>query len=321
MFVAGVDAHTVYALGAGDGRRLWSYTAEARVDSPPTVYQGLAAFGSADGRVDALRASDGALAWRFQAAPQESRVMVFDQLESPWPVPGSVLVVPQAESDRLSATGSASAGLHETLAEPVAREGKCWFAAGRSSYLDGGIQLFTLDFATGKVAHEQTIYSADPKTGKMPLETEGMRMAGLLNDIPAAVGPNVFIRQMSMTSTDAPEKGHLYSTAGYLDPSWFNRTAWGIGEAKTSGLMVLGKDFAYGVEVYGPNFRETAFHAGGGNAVFTPGASAYRLVCFSLKEPSAEAVPQASSARQSRAAAARLAATDRHSSHGDGSRR
>jgi outer membrane protein assembly factor BamB len=260
VFAAGVDAHAVYALGAADGRRLWSYTAEARVDSPPTVYQGLAAFGSADGRVYALRASDGALVWRFRAAPQETRVTVRDQLESPWPVPGNVL----------------------------AHEGKCWFAAGRSSYLDGGIHLFALDFATGKVAHEQTIYSADPKTGKMPLETEGMAMAGLLNDIPAAVGPNVFIRQMCVTSTDGRQEGHLFSSAGYLDPSWFNRTAWGIGEAKTSGLMVLGKDVAYGVEVYGSNFRETAFHAGGGNAVFTPGASVYRLVCFSLKEAASE---------------------------------
>ena len=269
VFAAGVDAHTVYALGADEGRRLWSYTAEARVDSPPTIYRGLAAFGSADGRVYALRAADGAVAWRFQAAPQEGRVMVHDQLESPWPVPGSVL----------------------------AQEGKCWFAAGRSSYLDGGIHLFALDFTTGKVAREQTIYSADAKTGKMLLETSGMSMSGLLNDIPAAVGPNVFIRQMNVTAAssgaegaDGGQKGHLFSTAGYLDPSWFTRTAWGIGSAKTSGLMVLGKDAAYGVEVYGPNFRETAFHAGGGNAVFTPGASVYRLVCFSLKEakPSAK---------------------------------
>ena len=187
---------------------------------------------------------------------QESRMTVFDQLESPWPVPGSVLE----------------------------HEGKCWFAAGRSSYLDGGIRLFALDFATGKVAREQTIYSADAKTGKMPLETEGMKMAGLLNDIPAAVGGDVFMRQMCMTSSDIHEKGHLFSTAGYLDPSWFNRTAWGIGKARTSGLMVLGKDAACGVESYGAHNAESAVRAGGGNSVFTPGKSAYRLVCFSLSE-------------------------------------
>ena len=255
VFVAGTDAHAVHALSAADGQRLWSYTAEARVDSPPTVCKGLAVFGSADGRVYALRASDGALAWRFQAAPQERRVMVRDQLESPWPVPGSVL----------------------------AHEGQGWFAAGRSSYLDGGIHLFALEFDTGKVVHEQTIYSADPKTGKMPLETAGMTMSGLLNDIPSAIGSNVFIRQLNVTSTNGPEQDHLFSTAGYLDPSWFNRTAWGIGQAKTSGLMVRGKDAVYGVEVYGPNFRETTFFAGGGNAVFKPGADAYRLLCFSLK--------------------------------------
>ena len=35
VFVAAVDAHTVHALNADDGRRLWSFTAGARVDSAP----------------------------------------------------------------------------------------------------------------------------------------------------------------------------------------------------------------------------------------------------------------------------------------------
>ncbi|NQT85543.1 PQQ-binding-like beta-propeller repeat protein, partial [bacterium] len=92
VLVADVDAHTVHALGADDGKTLWSHTADGRVDSPPTIHQGRAIFGSADGRVTCLRASDGALAWRFTAAPRAHRVMAHGQLESPWPVHGSVLV-------------------------------------------------------------------------------------------------------------------------------------------------------------------------------------------------------------------------------------
>jgi len=246
VLVAGVDAHAVHALGADDGHVAWTYTAGARVDSPPTVHKGLAIFGSADGRVTCLRASDGALVWRFQAAPAERRVMAFGQLESPWPVPGSVLV----------------------------EDGTCWFAAGRSSYLDGGIRLWALEAVTGKVATQKTIYHADPETGKMTPVTNGFAMTGLLNDIPATDGASVFIRQMNVSAAGGRNGLHLYTTGGYLDPSWFNRTFWKAGRAQTSGLMVLGKDVAYGVEIYPSRSRET---------VFKPGAANYRLTCYSLK--------------------------------------
>lgn len=246
VLVAGVDTHTVHALNADDGKEAWRYTAGARVDSPPTFHNGLAIFGSADGRVRCLRAVDGALVWQFDAAPRRSLVTAFGQLESPWPVPGSVLV----------------------------QDGKCWFAAGRSSYLDGGIHLYALDPVTGEVLHSETIYSPDPETGKMRPETSAQTMPGLLNDILASDGANVFIRQMAVWSSGGPAGEHLYTTGGYLDPSWFNRTFWRVGQAMTSGLMVLGKDVAYGMELYASRSRET---------VFTPGSNAYRLRCIPLK--------------------------------------
>ncbi|MFH1265183.1 MAG: PQQ-binding-like beta-propeller repeat protein, partial [Planctomycetota bacterium] len=108
LLVAQVDAHTVHALDADDGRPIWTFTAGGRVDSPPTVFGGLVLFGSADGRVYCLRAEDGALVWRFLAAPVDRRIGSFDQLESVWPVHGSVLV----------------------------RDGIAYATAGRSTYLD-----------------------------------------------------------------------------------------------------------------------------------------------------------------------------------------
>jgi hypothetical protein len=252
VFAAAVDAHTIHALDAADGRSIWTFTAGARVDSPPTVYKGLAIFGSADGRVYCLRAADGALIWRFDAAPQRRLVTSFNQLESPWPVPGSVLE----------------------------RDGNIWFAAGRSSYLDGGIRLFALDAQTGRVEFEKTIYSPDPKTGKMTPETSANQMPGLLNDIPGSDGADVFIRQMNVSSDGVPGKPHLYSTRGFLDASWFNRTYWTVGRAQTLGLMVHGEDAAYGVEF------SRSRNSGG---VFTPGGKAYRLICRSLKAPAAGA--------------------------------
>jgi outer membrane protein assembly factor BamB len=245
VLVADVDAHTVHALNAADGRSVWQYTAGARVDSPPTVYRGLAIFGSADGTVYCLRAADGALVWQFRAAPRQRRVVAFGQLESVWPVSGSVLI----------------------------HDDKCYFAAGRSSYLDGGMHVFALDPATGRVVRQDTIYSPDPKTGKMAPQTDGHVMSGLLSDIPATDGSSVFIRQMNVSSADKPDGRHLFSTAGYLDSSWFNRTYWKFGGVQTSGIMVLGDDVVYGVEIYLSRSREM---------VFKPGGQGYQLACYSL---------------------------------------
>ena len=246
VYAAGADAHTVYALGAKDGESAWSYTADARVDSPPTIHAGLAIFGSTDGRVYCLRTADGALAWRFDAAPQQRRVMAFGQLESPWPVSGSVLV----------------------------QGGKCWFSAGRMSYLDGGIALYAGEPTTGKVVSHKTIYSPDPKTGIMKPEPSQRTIPGVTNDILGSDGASVFMRQMNVSSGEAKRGGvRVYSTGGFLDSSWFNRTFWKAGKAQTSGLMVLGAGAAYGVELYASRSRET---------VFAPGTSRYRLVCRPL---------------------------------------
>jgi outer membrane protein assembly factor BamB len=127
VFVASSRRHEVYALDAASGKRLWSFSTGGRVDGAPTYHRGLVVFGCRDGRVYCLRAADGKLAWRFQAAPAEERMMVYGQLESPWPVHGSVL----------------------------AEDGKVYFAAGRHSDLDGGITLFALDAGSGKVVWEK----------------------------------------------------------------------------------------------------------------------------------------------------------------------
>jgi hypothetical protein len=112
----------------------------------------------------------------------------------------------------------------------------------------------------------------------MTPEPNAHKVAGLLNDIPGSDGSNVFIRQQNISSGDGPGGPHLYTTGGYLDSSWFNRTFWKFGRAQTSGLMVLGEDVVFGAEVFESRSRET---------VFTPGVKDYRLTCLSLKPPAA----------------------------------
>jgi len=93
VFVARPDAHEVVALDAADGHVHWRFVANGRVDTPPTLRQGLCLFGCRSGWVYCLRATDGCLVWRLRAAPRDERIVAHGQLESPWPVPGSVLVV------------------------------------------------------------------------------------------------------------------------------------------------------------------------------------------------------------------------------------
>ena len=126
VYVAAKDEHTLYALDSVSGRELWRYTAGARIDSPPTIDGSRILFGCADGHAYCLRAVDGALVWRFQAAPTRRLICDKGQLESPWRVHGSMLLL----------------------------DGIVYLTAGRSSFLDGGIWIFGLDPSTGAIRYQ-----------------------------------------------------------------------------------------------------------------------------------------------------------------------
>jgi len=172
VYVAAKDTHTLYALKAGDGKRAWQFTAGGRIDSPPTIHGEAVLFGSADGYVYCLRATDGELAWRFRAAPSERQIVAFGQLESPWRVHGSVLVV----------------------------DGLAYCTAGRSTYLDGGIRVFALDPATGKVVHETCLdtwaHTREDAKGKPFIP--GYHIEGALSDILVSEGGYIYLGQYKL---------------------------------------------------------------------------------------------------------------------------
>ncbi|MFW6161322.1 MAG: PQQ-binding-like beta-propeller repeat protein [Planctomycetota bacterium] len=253
VFVASVDGHTVHAVDEKTGAGLWQYTAGGPVDSPPTWHKGMVLFGSADGWVYCLRASDGALAWRFRAAPAEVRTVAFERLASPWPVHGSVLV----------------------------RGDVAYVAAGRSSFLDGGIRIYSLDPASGTVLQQRVVYTPDPATGQgdynaslrydMPPDS-----AGALSDILVSHGDYIYMRQTKIDPENLPrdfeqemteqEKKAFYrekqtgkvldfgpqvvSTAGLLDGSWFNQTFWSFARRSHCRLLVHDARSTYGVRAY-----------------------------------------------------------------------
>ena len=240
LYVASIDRHTLYALDEDTGRELWTFAAEGRVDSPPTVYQGVVLFGSMDGCVYCLRASDGALVWRFRAVSEDRRLMAWGQLESVWPIHGSILI----------------------------RDGEAWFVAGRSSFLDGGLQMYRLKPATGEVISHAT-FDGRADDGRVLTGAEEKRLAGL-PDVLSASDNCVFMRAgvfklqgdkierklLPGTKVTRYSKGpkpeetiegeartHLFSSYGFLDDSWFHRSYWVYADVCSDrhGYSVTGK--------------------------------------------------------------------------------
>jgi len=204
LLVAETDTHYVHALDATTGREVWTFATGARIDSAPTIHHGRVLFGSADGHVYCLRLEDGELIWKFRAAPQDRRIVVDGQLESSWPVSGTVLVV----------------------------DGAAYFAGGRTSYLDGGMFLCKLDVATGRTLKFLEL------TVEEKIRNGGIASGGHLPDVLTTDGDSIFMRSARFDMDLVRQKdnvAHLWSSVGLLDDSWWHRTYWQIGISMGSG--------------------------------------------------------------------------------------
>ncbi len=267
-YVAAVDAHTLYALDTKTGERLWSRTVGGRIDSPPSVMRGLVAFGSADGWVYCVLAEDGQLVWRFRGAPRERKVCVRGRLESAWPVHGSVL----------------------------AGDGTVTFAAGRSSYLDGGIWLHWLDLATGKVLASRRLDSRDPETGFQVTDARG-GTTGYLSDVLSADGEHVFMRHgVFMKESLAPALANVprvLAGQGFLDNVWMHRSYWVYGTAsggtwggwaRTAQGVAAGHILATdGETIYG--YGRHAYSTSGSHIGLPPGHGSYYHLFAADRKP------------------------------------
>lgn len=224
LLVSSVDRQTLCCLDAETGTRLWHFVAEGPIDSPPTVARGMAVFGSHSGHVCAVRLDDGQLLWRFRAGPIDRRILVRDRLESVWPVHGSVLV----------------------LGEVV------YFAAGHSSYLDGGIRVLGLDLGSGRLRHTALV------------ATDGTSLSGALPDVLVSDGHYINMRHVQfdlrLNRRKSPRVRTLATTTGFVEDCFAHRHNWVLGpggqfEAKYSGpacpfgkLLAFSDTLACGVQ-------------------------------------------------------------------------
>ncbi len=134
-YVTRPNAHELIAIDTASGDVRWRFTANGRLDTPPAIHRGLCLFGSAAGWVHALKADTGEVVWKLRAAPTDERIVAYGQVESPWPVPGAVLVM-----------------------DDIA-----YFAAGRQPLADGGILVFAVDPLTGERHWVQRINTVPQK--------------------------------------------------------------------------------------------------------------------------------------------------------------
>ncbi len=195
VFLAETETYTLRALDAGSGKEIWNYLAGGRIDSPPTYYKGYVLFGSRDGWMHCLRASDGALVWRFRDLP-DRLICAFDRLESAWPIHGSVLV----------------------------KNGTAYFCAGRSSHLDGGIFVYGLDPASGALRHQRRLYGPYGEDGLPEFVKEGNRsetevILGNVADVMSSEADTIYLRQQAFKAdlTDGVVGRHLLASSGMLE--------------------------------------------------------------------------------------------------------
>jgi hypothetical protein len=232
VYLASIDNHTVHAVGAKDGKKLWEFTAGGRVDSPPTYWKGRVLFGSADGYAYCLKADDGQLIWKFSAAPVDQRVMSYGQIESVWPVHGSILI----------------------------QDDTAYFVAGRSMFLDGGLHLYRLEPATGKVLSDTVLDEKEKATGKDIQSFGGqLNMPAALPDVLSCDRKYVYMHSQPFSlygvrpplktwkyNKDKPDRfttpwgqdkefAHLFSPTGFLDDTWWHRTYWVYGSRYIGG--------------------------------------------------------------------------------------
>ncbi len=233
--VASLTTHQVLAYDAATGARKWAFTAGGAVDSSPSVYGNAVLFGCRDGYVYCLRLSDGVLAWRFRAAPLDRSIVSMAQVESLWPVHGSILI----EDDT------------------------AYFTAGRSTYLDGGIFLYGLDPISGAIKQRGRLDSpqakatknsdgvaskrfsqnaVDYKTLGAPDRSDAFSIGeGNISDILLASGGVLYLRHQKLTKDLKPASGfthHLFSTSRLLDDNESYRAHWFYGNGDFSRLPV-----------------------------------------------------------------------------------
>jgi len=257
----------VLAVNCSNGGVAWRMP--GRIDSPPSLYKGRAIYGTRDGWVYCRCAETGEFAWRFRAAPEERLILDDSQIESAWPVHGSVLI------------------LKDTV----------YAVAGRSSNLDGGLRIFALDPMTGAIKASSTFFTEQT--------VQSDYYEGVNNDLLSTDGKNIFLKHMridtstlavtrqlwwNFTGPDGTLKQYnkdpvnlsaeetrstvLSCAAGFLDDEIFGRAHMQLDRAEFCNRICFDAERSYGI-------RHSV--SPGHFQYYTPGSGGLPVLCFDRK--------------------------------------
>lgn len=201
-YLARPDAHEVLAVKTdGSGEVAWRVTVNGRVDTPPTYHNGLVLFGTHSGSVSALRADNGEQVWRLNAAPTDERIVAYGQVESPWPVPGSILI----------------------------DENVAYFVAGRQELADGGVSVFAVDPMTGQ---KHWVHRIDDVPQQGFYENSGLEFDPV--DIPFVEGDKIAMSRWLISKDGKERTVDKWNAFAKLDvdgegSAWAPRGFWTYG--------------------------------------------------------------------------------------------
>jgi outer membrane protein assembly factor BamB len=92
VFFGSSSDDAAHCLDAATGKAKWTSHTDGPVRLPPTAAGANVYFGSDDGRVYCVKASDGSVVWKYRAAPDDRVVPSNGKLISLWPCRTGVLV-------------------------------------------------------------------------------------------------------------------------------------------------------------------------------------------------------------------------------------
>jgi outer membrane protein assembly factor BamB len=195
--VALTHRQVVVGLDPATGTVRWTTPVDGRVDTAPTIYQGLVLVGTRLGWVYALNRDSGALVWRFLAAPRGRSIVAHGQVESAWPVFGTVTVI----------------------------NGLAWVSAGREISMDEGLWWWGLDPASGAVRKTcQTGLSGDwQREASMPKDSRNrpIREAGRFGCAatpPVSDGTTLYMQKFGLSLTSGERVAGLGNYAAAWKP-------------------------------------------------------------------------------------------------------